>query len=51
MASQLSGGIIYIGSKLIEDTISRISHGILIVVSGGQVSFALASSNKKWKKV
>ena len=37
MASQLSGGIIYIGSKLIEDTISRISHGILIVVSGGQV--------------
>jgi len=37
MASQLSGGIIYIGGKLIEDTISRISHGILIVVPGGQV--------------
>jgi len=36
MASQLSGGIIYIGGKPIEDTISRISHGILIVIPGGQ---------------
>ena len=36
MASQLSGGIIYIGGKPIEDTISIISHGILIVIPGGQ---------------